>query len=393
MRVEALRVHPGLTDLSILQNMRGVFGALRGFWFAIPLAVRSLRRNPGFFLIAGSSLAVALGLATTVFAHIDALTHPFVPVRDVGSLYRFAIIGSGSVNQPSGDDIAQMIAMVPSLEGVAMGTDSHGTVSAGDKGANVDGYAVPPDYFKVLGLRPRLGRLFTPEETEESGVAMVSDAIWKLLFSNRDAIGKAIISYDGRDYAVVGVVPLGLDKVQSSDVWLPRPHHYPRSMMFLGRAKKGVTESRIRADLQVVIARLSAVYGTGRPPFSVYLHAATPDPFQLNAYHGAMLGAAICILIIACGNVSALMLARGVVLRRDHAVRLSLGATRLDLLTTVAAEVFVIALGGGIAGMFLATWLMQIAASLLQSDPSALGIVFEAQWSGRVSASVKVVVA
>jgi putative ABC transport system permease protein len=309
-----------------------------------------------------------------------------VPVRDVGSLYRFAIMGNGAVGQPSGDEIAQMIAIVPSLDGVAATSSSHGTVLAGDRGANVDGSAVPPEYFKALGVRPRLGRLFTPEETEESGVAIVSDAVWKLLFLDRREIGKAILSYEGRDYAVVGVLPQGLEKVQGFGVWLPRPHHYPRFTSLLGRAKRGVSEGRIRADLQLVTARLTTVYGMGRPPFSVYLHSATPDPFQLKAYHGAMIGAALCILIIACGNVSALMLARGVVMRRDQAVRLSLGATRRNLLTTVAAEVFVIAMSGGIAGLFLATWLMHLVASFIPADPSALGIAFEAQWSGRVFA-------
>lgn len=359
---------------------------MKRLWLALPLAVRSMRRNPGFALVAVSSLAIALSASTVVFAHIDALTHPIVPVRDAASLYRISILGTGAASEPSGDEIAQLVATVPSFETIAAGTPSHGTLSAGEQGSAVDGIAVALEYFTVLGVRPRLGRLFNPEEVEESGVAIVSDAMWKLLFHDRAELGSATVSYNGRDYSIVGVLPRGLDRIQAADVWLPRPNHVPRYATFLGRARPGSSEPRVHSDLQAVLARLTAMYGSGRPKFDVALHSAAPDPFQLRAYDGAMIGAALCILIIACGNVSALMLARGVVARRDQALRLSLGATRNDLLATVAAEVVVIAASGGAAAIVLTNWLMHLAARFTPEDPSALRITLEAQWSGRVFA-------
>lgn len=366
--------------------MRNLLRAIRLFWNALPRAARSVRSGPSFFLVASLSLAVALGLSTTVFAYIDALTHPTVPVRDVESLYRVAIVGNGSVNQPSGDEVARLIGAIPSFDGVAIGSDTHGTVSAGEKGGNADAYAVRPDYFATLGVSLRLGRFFTSGETDESGVAILSDALWRLLFNNRHDLGNAVISYDGREYTVVGVLPKGFDKVQAFDLWLPSPRHYSRYSTYIGRARRGTSPAQIRADLEAVVARLTTAYGVGRPPFSASLTSARPDPFQLTAYHGAMIGAAACILIIACGNISALMLARGLTKRRDHAVRLSLGATRGDLFAHVAAEVTVIAVAGGAVAVLITTWLIALLTGFVPDDPSALGIVFDAHWSGRVFA-------
>jgi predicted permease len=356
----------------------------REFIVALPVAARSMRRNPGFFVIAVSSLAVALGLSTSVFAHIDSLTHPNVPVRDVDRLYRMYIYGAGAVSQPTGDEIAQFVSQIPSFEGVAMGADSYGPLSVGEKGGDAGAVAVPPEYFSVLGITPRLGRLFSASENEDSGVAVVSDLTWKLLFNNRSEIGNAVVTFGERPYAVVGVLRPGLERMTGATLWLPRPRHYSRYTYFTARLKQTATEAQARADLKVVTDRFTSLYGTGRQRFGASFKSAKPDPLQLKAYHGAMIGAAVCILIIACANVAALMLARGVVRRRDQALRLSLGATRADLLTSVAAEVCILALAGGIAGVLLASWTMHAIAGVLPETAQALGIALEAQWTWRV---------
>ncbi|MFI5243995.1 MAG: hypothetical protein ACHQQR_02135 [Gemmatimonadales bacterium] len=101
---------------------------------ALLVAARSMRRNPGFFLIAVSSLAIALGLSTTVLAHIDSLTHPYVPVPDADRLYSVWFPGDGSTTQPTGDYIAELVRHIPSFAGVAVGNDRYGMVSAGERG-------------------------------------------------------------------------------------------------------------------------------------------------------------------------------------------------------------------------------------------------------------------
>ncbi len=345
-----------------------------------------MRRNPGFFFVAVSSLALALGLSSTVFAHIDSLTHPSVPVRDIDRLYKFFVMGDGNVTQPSGDEIAQMVSAVPAFEGVAYGNETNGTASAGDRGGDVTASAVAPEYFDILGLKPRLGRLFSKDETEENGVAIVGDLTWKLLFNDKTEIGNSSITYRGRTYAVVGVLPQGVERVQGAAIWFARPAHYSRYTYFIGRLKHSVTAETAQADLRVMTSRLISTYAIGHRPFSANFHPAKPDPMQLQTYHSAMIGAALCILIIACANVAALMLARGVVKRRDQAVRLSLGASGSDLLTSVAAEVFLLAVMGGAAGLLLAMWSAQLVHGLLPDDMAAIGIRFEANWSWRVLA-------
>ena len=106
-----------------------------------------MQRNPGFFLIAVSSLAIALGLSTTVLAHIDSLTHPYVPVRDIDHLYSVWIPGDGAVSQPSGDEIAELLSKVQAFDGIAKSNDRFGSLSVGDKGGDTRGHAVASDYF------------------------------------------------------------------------------------------------------------------------------------------------------------------------------------------------------------------------------------------------------
>jgi predicted permease len=369
--------------------LRSVTQTARSFAAELPIAARAMRRNPGFFLIAVSSLAIALGLSTTVFAHIDSLTHPYVPVRDADRLYTVWITGDGAIpaTQPTGDEIAQLVARVPSFEGVAMGVEVGGSVSVGDFGGDSRGNAIPPEYFQVLGAAPRMGRLFSPSETQESGVVIVSDVTWKFLFDNRPEIGNAVLTFEGKPYKVVGVMPEGLERIMGTEFWLPRPLHYARFTWYTARLMRGATVEHARADLKAITNRLTAEYGTGRQPFGAMIRSAKPDPLRLQEYHGAMIGAAASILVIACLNVAALMLARGVVKRRDQALRLSLGATRADLLTTVAAEVTVLALAGGIAGVLLANWTMHLLNGAVLLDAGwIIGSGMAPRWNVRVFA-------
>lgn len=361
--------------------------AARDFGRALPVAVRSMRRNPGFFIIAVSSLAVALGLSTSVFAHIDSLTHPYVPVRDAERLYTVWIPGDGVLSQPTGEELAQLVKQVPSFDGVAIGVDRYGSLSVGDKGGMTSGSAVQPDYFEVLGVTPRLGRLFSPDETEDSGVAVVSDLTWRLFFDSRAQIGNASITFEGRPYAVVGVLPKGLDRMVGTSFWIPRARHLARFTWYIARLKGGATEAQLKTDLAALSKRLIAQYGTGRQAFSARFRSARPDPLRLREYHGAMIGAAASILLIACANVAALMLARGVVKRRDQALRLSLGATRTNLMATVAAEVTVLAVAGGMAGVLIASWTMHLlVGAVLSNSGWILAGGIEPHWNWRVFA-------
>lgn len=380
---------PEHTPIAVNERISAVTKTAREFVRALPVAARSMRRNPGFFLIAVSSLAVALGLSTTVFAHIDSLTHPYVPVRDADRLYTVWIPGDGAIptTQPTGDEIADLITKVPSFDGVALAADHYGSVWVGDRGGESRGSAVAPEYFDVLGLKPRLGRLFSPSETEESGVVVVSDLTWKLLFDNRAEIGNAVLTFEDRPYKVVGVLPEGLERLMGTEFWLPRPRHFQRYTWYLARLKRGATVERARDDLKVITNRLTAEYGTGRQPYSAMMRSAKPDPLRLKEFHGAMIGAAASILIIACLNVAALMLARGVVKRRDQALRLSLGATRGTLLMTVAAEVTVLAVAGGVAGVLIANWTMQLISGALLVDAGwIVGSGITPHWNVRVFA-------
>src|ERR1017187_9130445 len=348
-------------------------------------AALSLRRAPAFVAIAVSSLGIALGISTTVLAHIDSLTHPYVPVRDAERPYHVWVAGDGAISNPTGSDIRDMLQQMSSFEGVVGPEARYATIEVGTMGGQAFAAAVPTNYFDLLGITPRLGRRFTANETDASGVAIVSDKLWRTLFQNRDSIGSSVLTFAGKQYSVVGVMPRGLERIDRPDLFFPTPSRLSRYTFFLARLKSNATDGRARTEGKVVADRIASTYGVGRRSWTFMMLSAKPDPLQLQAYHGAMIGAAICILVIACANVAALMLARGVTKRRDQSLRLALGASGRDLMVDVAAEVSVLALAGAAFGVLLASWIMHIVSGIVPEQLAALGIG-DPRWSWRVFA-------
>jgi predicted permease len=146
-----------------------------------------------------------------------------------------------------------------------------------------------------------------------------------------------------------------------------------------------VTEKDIQPQLNAIMQRLTQVYalGPGDRPFAASLVTLRPDPLTLRDFHRAMIGAALCILLIACANVSALMLSRGTVRRRDYALRLALGATRGDIAREVIFEVGALAAIGCVTGAIVAAWAVGLMTRATPVEMKWMGFV-EPQWSVRV---------
>ena len=344
-----------------------------------------MRRSPGFFAIAAGSLAVALGLSTTVFAHIDSLAHPSVPVREVDNLY-WTVAGPGGERLPRADEAKALLGHVPSIEAVTIESRGVGTISAGDQGGAAYSTYVDADYFGAIGLRPTIGRIFAPSETEGSGVVILSDPMWRALFGDRKEIGDATVLFDGRPFSVVGVLPAGLKKMMATDVWFPSSRELLRSrLVWIDiRLKRGRSPAIAAAQLSTLLdVRLGKTLNSDRASSPIRLLPYKPDPVRLSEFQGAMIAAATCILVIACANVAALMLARGVVKRRDQALRLSLGASNVDILASVAAEVCVIAVAGGLAGLLLTGGLMHALAGSVPERTGQFGLA-DLNWNWRV---------
>jgi putative ABC transport system permease protein len=348
--------------------------------------LRSLRRSPGFVAIATLSMGVALGISTSVFAVMDAMTHPTPPFRDVERLYSLEFFVRIAAPPP----IDSLVANLRRLEGIERvdswrGGGEGAMAVINGRVAPVEFATVSPATFEVLGVRPRIGRLLTAADFESRNVAVVSDMLWRRDFANRWRIGDATIQMGDASYRIVGVLPSGTDRSIRADVFIPAApgEQLPSQLV---RLKPGVTMTEFQPRLRTMNERLTREYaGPKDRGIGAFIRTLQPDPLAMRDFHRAMIGAAICILLIACANVAALMLARGLSKRRDYALRLALGAQPAELGREVILEIAILAVAGCVAGMLVTSWFVGLIGRAMPPEMEWQGFV-QPQWSWRVLA-------
>lgn len=386
--------------------MNAAWNPIRHIATALPRAWRSIARHPGYFAIAVSSLAVALGLATTVIAHLDSLIHPDLGTPYDKRLYLGAVGGTGQT-RPTDNEILGLFRAIPQVEAVAMATRTRAEyVVVGTMAGAASVWRTSPGYFDILGAKPVRGRWFRANETEGSGVALVTEDAWFHRLGATDSLDSARVIVDGLRYTVIGVVPRNLPPfvrfsfgpgARPDDVILPASLGAGMSQnselgFTLMRAKSAISDETIIEARKRIAERLIASHGIGRWPFAVGVSPLSAfRPIQIGGYQKGMLVAVAIIVLIACANVSALMLARAVARRRDQALRLALGAGRAHLITDITAEVSLIAVAGGVAGLVIGYWSMRILAAVTPPDLPWLGFR-EPHWSPWVFGGLFVVV-
>jgi predicted permease len=370
--------------VTLRERMSDTRDSLRSLVVSVPRTSRTLRRSPGFVAIATLSLGVALGLSTSVFALIDAMTHPNSPYRDVDQLFEVHVFGSAKI-RPSSKELIEGLRTIKGIEGVSSVGMAFDDLDAGQTVARGSYAFTPPGFFELLGGHPRLGRLPTVNDGRAESAAIVSDDFWKLRFANRRQIGDAQLTIHGHVYAIVGVMPPRANSPLGASLWIPQAADTSRGFgVPIVRLHAGVTPTVVQPGINAIMKRFTAVYGSPNDrPFAAALTTMRPDPLALKDVHRAMIGAAICVLIIACANVAALMLARATVRRRDYALRLALGASRMDIAREVIFEVAALAVIGSIAGAIVATWAVGLMTRASPLEMQWMGFPVP-QWSVRV---------
>ena len=249
---------------------------------------------------------------------------------------------------------------------------------ATDEGADrMNGAAVTIDFLKVLGLQPVLGRSFTLEETKPDGprVTMIGEALWHERFSGRaDVLGKEL-RLNSRVYTVVGVLPKAAEFPGGVRLLVPMQNNPTDrdgySYDGLGRLKPGISIEQAGADLLRVQQQIFEQHDKERivSPFTRDLRAQFTRNYDTVA---STLGAAVALLlIVACANVAALMLARALARRREIGIRLAVGASRARLLRQLLVENILLSIAGGAAGLALGHWAIQLLiTSLPEQAPS-----------------------
>jgi predicted permease len=378
----------------VVDVVRGLRGSLVQAW-------RSLVRRPGYFAIAVSSHAIALGFATTVIAHVDSLINPDFGTPYINRLYWVSI--SGPMRTPPNED--ELIAAFNRLAGVEragfvrhyFGTPAVSQmVRLGTQSGRVEVMEASRDFFDALGARPLRGRWPAAGET---GVALITEETWRRRFRGIDSLDRIRLTIGGHQFRVVGVIrrntpPFGIDPTATqpaSTVVVPRNslnepnqgifHASGFRGLFAIRAQRGADSMIIAKGAAGIMAQMQQSGGLAERPLRMnMLPFSGRGAIRIDGYQKAMIIAAGLIVLIACANVSALMLARAVARRRDQALRLALGAERRHIVADIAAEIAIVAGAGGLAAIIIGAWSMRILAAVTPPDIPWLGFV-EPHWS------------
>ena len=377
------------------------------------LAWRGLRRSPAFALVAIATLALGIGANSAIFTVVNAIVVQPLPYAQPERLVRITsdFTGLGSVDvglsQPELIDYRDRSGLFESIAGVWA---INANLTEIDQPERVEVLLASPTYFDVLGVRPQLGRLFSPEDNGPgiTEVLVISDALWRRRFgASPDAIGRRL-RVDNDWYTVVGVLPPGFRHPGRSvltdvDAWAPasfveKPFPSPPQRFnymlqgAIARLRPGIDLDEARQRLAAMGQTLRSAYPTDYPARAAWAPRMAPLQDDLvGAVKPALLilsGAVGFVLLIACANIANLMLARGAGRRRELAVRRALGSSRARIVRMMLTESLLLAVLGGAAGTGVTVWLLEALLALI---PPGVPRLQEVAVNGQVLAFTAIV--
>jgi predicted permease len=389
LRLRAQQLHARMTGVPVEPDhpkRSEMETVLQDVWYAC----RQFARRPGFAAIVVLSLGLGIGGNSLIYGLIDGyVLRPF-PYPEPDRLLSVGVTFPKISNETRFVEVLSPaeytdIRAAESFAATAAFDLGNRNISGGDVPERVFTALVVDDLFPVIGMRPQLGRGFTPEELAPRGprAAIISNRIWRSRFGADPGVLSRTVRINGEPTPVVGVMPEGL-LVIGTDLWLPWGGDVaaaPRGMRqfsILGRLAPGVSQRQANAELATIAA---AVDHQHRPSFKEYEGwALTARPWAsalMQDFRGAaflLLGAVGLVLLIACVNLTNLFLARATNRHRELAVRLALGASRTRVARQLLTETMVLAMAGAALGVAFAFAGLQAAPALIPSQLQLLGV-------------------
>jgi putative ABC transport system permease protein len=343
-------------------------------------ALRFIRKSPGSAIAIILTLAIAIGGDSAVFSAIDAILLRPLPFPNGDRLMTLRQRTKRPVPFVAPvrlQDWDRLNATFQAMTGYYVEDTSE---TSGIFPEKLTRAVVTPRFLEVWGISPALGRDFVPEEERFGGpdAVIVSDRLWRRRFSaDPNAIGKRL-RFGQSAYTIVGVMPASfLFPERDVDVWFPAPMDAPYAQsrestwfIVVGRLKPGVTVDQARANLATVQAQLARQYPKTDADIKVEI-----EPLKETTVGGVrrslwiLFGSVTLLLLIACTNIAALLLARATQREHEIAVRFSLGASRGSVIAQLLAEVSVLAVLGAGAGLLVAAGAAQAFHALAKDLP------------------------
>ena len=342
-------------------------------------AVRVLRKTPVFTLVVIFTLALGIGANTAMFSVVNAVLLQDLPFADPA---RVVDINEFNNDRPTAIAPANFLdwrRMARSFEGMAVYRARTFNVSTGSgEPERLPGAQTSSTYFDVLGVRPVLGRSFTADDAEPGrATAVISYGLWQRRFGGADVVNRTI-RLDGEAFTIAGVMPPGFNFPQDAEFWTasaydlpaggggdPRENRGGHYLRGVARLQPGVSLEQANAELATITEQLKAQYPDTNTNFTTRatslqerLVGSARTPLLI------LLGAVGCVLLIVIANVANLMMARATVRARELAIRAAIGANRRTLVRQLLTESVVMAFAGGVIGVLLAFWGVDLILAL-----------------------------
>lgn len=346
-------------------------------------AFRALRRSPGFSVVTVLTLAVGIGVTTSMYSVVDAVLLEPLAYEDSGDVMTVwesnPGLGIQQEQVAAGTFVDWRTRTRRFTDLAAYQVDGY-VLTGQDEPAQLTAATVTPPLFSVLGVPPLVGRVFTEEEGEGRGarVAVLSHGFWQRRFGgDPEVLGRAL-TLDAEPYTVVGVMPASFQFPPDQDVELWTPLAIPQQLIpvrgmrvynVVGRLASGADPSAARAELAALADEIATEYPQSNRGWSA---AVTPALDQVLGDTQTLVlllsGAAAFVLLISCVNVANLLLVRAMRQQGEYAVRASLGAEPVHLIRRSFAESLLLGVTGGALGLLAAVGSVSVLSRVLPAD-------------------------
>jgi putative ABC transport system permease protein len=327
-------------------------------------AVRQLLKRPLFAIVAILTLALGIGANTAIFSIVHSVLLQRLPFADPERMVIVYEQWRGQDANVSVGNYADWVAQNRVFEQLAAFSGSSFNLTGRGEPERLYGAQVTANYFKVAQLAPALGRYFLPDEDRpgRDRVVVLSHSLWVRRFGADSSIVGREIGLDGQKYTVIGVAPRHFTLASSDEaLWVPLSftpaqlaQHDEHYLLVIGKLKRNVSQAMAQSEMTPIMTAISRQYPTQTPDRTV--RVADYREELVGDYRTQLLvlaGAVAFVLLIACGNIANLLLARASARQKEIALRTALGAHSRRIVRQLLTESLLLALAGGVAGVMV----------------------------------------